>query len=137
MASIFELGDIPGGLLPGQMKLAAPTATATLSADNSFNVIIRGVPTAAATYTTATAAAIVAAIGGDCAIGTTFMVVVLNASAGANTITVAGGTDVTVSGVATIAQNASKVFLGRVTNVTAGTEAITLYGLGSTASAVA
>lgn len=137
MASIFELGDIPGGLLPGQMGLAAPTDTATLSTANSYNVIIRGVPTAAATYTTATAAAIVAAIGGDCAIGTTFMVVVINASAGAYTITIAGGTSVTVSGVATVAQNASKVFLGRVTAVTAGSEAITLYGLGSTASAAA
>jgi hypothetical protein len=137
MASIFELGDIPGGLLPAQMKLAAPTATADLSAANSYNVIVRGVPTAAATYTTASAADIVAAIGGDCAVGTTFMVVVLNASAGANAITIAGGTDVTVSGVATVAQNASKIFLGRVTNVTSGSEAITLYGLGSTASAVA
>ena len=137
MASIFELGDIPGGLLPAQMKLAAPTDTATLSAANSYNVIVRGVPTAAATYTTAAAADIVAAIGGDCAVGTTFMVVVLNASAGSNTITVAGGTDVTVSGVATVVQNASKIFLGRVTNVTSGSEAITLYGLGSTASAVA
>jgi ABC-type Fe3+ transport system substrate-binding protein len=137
MASIFELGDIPGGLLPGQMGLAAPTATATLSTADSFNVIIRGVPAAAATYTTATAAAIVAAIGGDCAIGTTFMVVVINASAGANTITIAGGTGVTVSGVATVVQNASKEFLGRVTAVAAGSEAITLYGLGSTAAAAA
>jgi hypothetical protein len=137
MASIFELGDIPGGLLPGQMGLAAPTATATLSAANSYNTIIRGVPTAAATYTTATAEDIVAAIGGDCAVGTTFMLVVLNASAGANTITIGAGTGVTVSGVATVAQNASKVFLGRVTAVAAGSEAITLYGLGSTAAAVA
>ena len=137
MASIFELGDIPGGLLPGQMGFAAPTATATLSAADSYNTIIRGVPTAAATYTTATAESIVTAIGGDCAVGTTFMLVVLNASAGANTITVAGGTGVTVSGVATVAQNASKVFLGRVTGVAGGSEAITLYGLGSTAAAVA
>ena len=97
----------------------------------------RGVPAAAATYTTATAAAITAAIGGDCKVGTTFMVVVLNASAGANTITMAGGTNVTISGVATVAQNASKIFLGYVTNVTAGSEAITLYGLGSVAAAVA
>ena len=137
MASLFELGDIPAVLTPAQMKLAAPTATATLSTDNSYNVIIRGVPTAAATYTTATAAAIVAAIGGDCAVGTTFHVIVLNASAGAFTITMAGGTGVTVSGVATVAQNASKVFLGYVSNVTAGSEAITLYGLGSVAAAVA
>lgn len=137
MASLFELGDIPAVLTPAQMKLAAPTATATLSTDNSYNVIIRGVPAAAATYTTATAAAIVAAIGGDCAVGTTFQVIVLNAAAGAFTITMAGGTGVTVSGVATVAQNACKVFMGYVSNVTAGSEAITLYGLGSVAAAVA
>jgi hypothetical protein len=135
MASLFELGDIPGGLLPGQMKLAAPTATATLSAANSYNAIVRGVPTAAATYTTGTAADIVAAIGSDCAVGTTFMLVVINASAGANTITMEGGAGVTISGVATVAQNASKIFLGRVTDI--GTAAITLYGLGSTAAAAA
>jgi hypothetical protein len=135
MASIFELGDIPNGLIPGQMKLAEPTATATLSTANSFNSIVRGVPTAAATYTTATAAAIVAAIGGDCEIGTTFTVVVINASAGNNLVTMAGGEGVTISGIATVAQNASKIFLGRVTNVT--TPAITLYGLGSTAAAAA
>lgn len=135
MASIFELGDIPNGLIPGQMKLAEPTATATLSTANSFNSIVRGVPTAAATYTTATAAAIVAAIGGDCEIGTTFTVVVINASAGNNLVTMAGGEGVTISGIATVAQNASKIFLGRVTNVT--TPALTLYGLGSTAAAAA
>lgn len=137
MASIFELGDIPGGLLPGQCTLAAPTATATLTAVQSYNSIIRGVPTAAATYTTATAAAVIAAIGGDCAVGACFRIVVLNASAGANTITVAGGTGVTVSGVATIAQSACKEFIGYVANVTAGSEAITLYGMGSVAAAVA
>jgi len=137
MASIFELGDIPGGLLPGQITLAAPTATATLTAAQSYNSIVRGVPTAAATYTTATAAAVVAAIGGDCAIGTSFRVVVINASAGANTITVAGGSGVTVSGVATVVQNASKEFIGYVAAVESGSEAITLYGLGSTAAAAA
>jgi 1,2-phenylacetyl-CoA epoxidase PaaB subunit len=57
MASIFELGDIPGGLLPGVCTLAAVTDTATLTAAQSYNVIVRGVPTATATYTTATASA--------------------------------------------------------------------------------
>ena len=137
MASIFELGDIPGGLLPGQITLAAPTATATLTAAQSYNSIVRGVPTAAATYTTATAAAVVAAIGGDCAIGTSFRVVVINASAGANTITVAGGSGVTVTGVATVVQNASKEFIGYVAAVESGSEAITLYSLGSTDDAAA
>jgi len=135
MASLFELGEIPGGLIPGQMKLAAPTATATLSTANSFNVIIRGVPTNAATYTTATAADIVGAIGGDCEIGTTFMVIVINASGGNNLITFEGGAGVDISGVKTVAQNASKIFIGRVTGVT--TPAITIYGLGSTAAAAA
>lgn len=135
MASLFDLGDIPVGLIPGTMSLAEPTATATLSAANSYNVLIRGVPTAAATYTTATAAAILTALGSDATVGTTFQAVVINASAGANTITFAGGSGVTVSGVATVAQNASKVFIGRVTDVT--TPAITYYGLGSVASAAA
>jgi hypothetical protein len=135
MASLFELGEIPGGLIPGQMKLAAPVATATLSTEASFNVIIRGVPTGNATYTTATAAAIVGAIGGDCEIGTTFMVIVINAAAGAHTITFEGGEGVTISGVKTVAQSASKIFIGRVTGVT--TPAITIYGLGSTAAAAA
>lgn len=135
MASLFDLGDIPVGLIPGSMSLAEPTATATLSTANSYNVIIRGVPTAAATYTTATASAILTALGGDAAIGTTFQIVVINASAGAHTITLGGGSGVTVSGVATVAQNASKVFLGRVTDTT--TPAITLYGLGSVAAAAA
>jgi len=137
MASIFELGDIPGGLLPGVCVLAEVTNTATLTAAQSYSSIVRGIPTSAATYTTATAAAIISAIGGDCAVGTCFRIVVLNAAASAITITIGGGSGVTVSGVATVVQNASKEFIGYVTNVTAGSQAITLYGMGSTGSAVA
>ena len=65
MASIFELGDIPGGLLPGVCTLASVTNTATLTAAQSYNSIVRGIPTSTATYTTETAANIIAAIGGD------------------------------------------------------------------------
>ena len=137
MASIFELGDIPGGLMPGTSTLASVTNSATLTAAQSYNSIVRGIPTSTATYTTDTAANIISAIGGDCAVGTSFRVVVLNAAATAITITFAGGTGVTVSGVATVVQNASKEFIGYVANVTAGSQAITLYGLGSTGSAVA
>lgn len=137
MASLFEISSIPGGLLPAQMKLAAPTGTATLSTANSFNAIVRGAPTGNATYTTATAAAVIEAIGGDCEVGTSFMLIVINAAAGNHTITLAGGSGMTISGVATIAQSASKIFVGRVTDVTGGSEAITLYSLGSTAAAAA
>ena len=137
MASLFELGDIPGGLLPGVCTLANVTNTATLTAAQSYNSIVRGIPTSTATYTTETAANIIAAIGGDCAVGTCFRIVVLNAAATAITITVGGGSGVTVSGIATVVQNASKEFIGYITNVTAGSQAITLYGLGSIASSVA
>jgi hypothetical protein len=133
MASQFDLN--PLAAFPfGNMALATPTATATLSAANSFNAIVRGVPTGAATYTTATAAEIYAAYG-NARIGDTFLLVVLNASAGANTITVAAGSGGTDSGVMTVAQNASKIFLGRFTAI--ATPAFTLYSLGSTAAAVA
>ena len=137
MASLFELGDIPNGLLPNVCTLASVTNTATLTAAQSYNSIVRGIPTSTATYTTDTAANIISAIGGDCAVGTSFRVVVLNAAASAITITFAGGTGVTVSGVATVTQNSSKEFIGYVTNVTAGSQAITLYGLGSIGSAIA
>lgn len=135
MASLASIQQIPTGLIPGDLTLAEPTATATLSAAASFNSIIRGVPAAAATYTTATAAEILAAIGGDVRVGSTFEINLINASAGANTITFAGGTGVTVSGVATTVQNGYKRFIGRVTNV--DTPAITIYALGTVAAAAA
>ena len=133
MASQFDLNSLAAFPF-GNMNLAAPTATATLSAANSFNTIVRGVPTGAATYTTATAAEIYAAYG-NARIGDTFVLVVINASAGANTITVAAGAGGTDSGVMTVAQNASKIFIGRFTAI--GTPAFTLYSLGSVAAAAA
>ena len=54
-----------------------------------------------------------------------------NTSAGANTITLAGGTGVTISGTATVAQNINRRFLGYVTGVT--TPAITFYNCGGVA----
>jgi len=133
MASQFDLNSLAAFPF-GNLALATPTATATLSAANSFNTIVRGVPAAAATYTTATAAEIYAAYG-NARIGDTFLLVVLNASAGANTITVAAGAGGTDTGVMTVAQNAAKIFIGRFTGI--ATPAFTLYGLGSIASAVA
>jgi hypothetical protein len=134
MSSIFSLNPVSDSGY-NFMTLAAPTATTTLTDVQSFASIIRGVPTGPATYTTATAVAIQAAMGNP-RIGDTFQIVVLNASAGANTITLAGGAGVTDTGVMTVAQNASKTFVGRFTAVGAS-PAITLYSLGSIAAAVA
>ena len=133
MASQFDLNALSAFPL-GNLTLAAPTGDATLSVAASFNAIIRGVPTGAATYTTATAAEILAAYG-NARIGDTFVLIVINASAGANTITIASGAVGTNSGVMTVAQNASKIFIGRWTAIS--TPAFTLYSLGSVASAAA
>lgn len=135
MASQAALKQIPTGLIPGDQTFAALVGTATLTPAQSFNSILRGVPTGAATYTTATAAEILAAIGGDVRVGSTFEINLINASAGANTITFAGGTGVTISGVATTVQNGYKRFLGVVDNV--ATPAITIYACGTVAAAAA
>jgi hypothetical protein len=73
---------------------------------------------------------LVAALPGV-AVGTTFRVVVRNDAAGAFAITVLAGAGVTLSGTATIGQSNLKVFLVRFTNVSPGTEAYTVYSLGS------
>jgi hypothetical protein len=79
---------------------------------------------------TPTAAAIVAAIAGAI-VGSSYEFTIRNTADAAETITVTAGTDVTLSGTMTIAQNNSKRFLAVCTNVTSGTEAVTIYSLGT------
>jgi hypothetical protein len=80
------------------------------------------------TYTMPTAAALIALIPGA-QVGTSFRVVVRNT--GDSTLTIAGGTGGTISGVATIATANTKEFLARVTGIASGSEAITYYSLGT------
>jgi len=75
-----------------------------------------------------TGTAIVAAIAG-CIIGSSFKFTIRNTSDAAETITLTTGTDVTLSGTMTIAQNNSKRFLVVVTSVTSHTA--TIYSLGT------
>lgn len=77
-----------------------------------------------------TAAALVAAIEGAM-VGTSFEFTIRNTADAAETITVTTNTGLTLSGTMTIAQNNSKRFLVRLTNVTAGSEAATIYSLGT------
>lgn len=94
----------------------------------------------AQTMTTPTAALIVAAING-CQVGTSFDVDVVNY--GDTTLTVGLGTGVTKTTIATVAAVLTLVTLASkrlrfvVTNITAGSEAVTLWAFGSTAAAVA
>lgn len=91
-------------------------------------LILRDPAGAGRSDVTPTAAAIVAAIPG-CAIGSSFEFTIRNAADAAETITVTAGTDVTLSGTMTIAQNNSKRFKAVVTAV--GTPAVTIYSLGT------
>lgn len=93
-------------------------------------IILRDPAGASRTDTTHTAAQLVAACPGA-VVGSTFELVVRNTADAAETITVQGGTGVTISGTATIAQNNSKLFYGVFTNVTGSSEAVTLYSVGT------
>lgn len=105
--------------------------TATLNESQILGGLITGTPTAAANYTTPTAALLLAALAALSVpfLGQSFEFSIKNTSAGANTITVVGGTGVTITGTATIAQNAIKRFKAVVTSVDANT--ITIFSLGS------
>lgn len=78
-----------------------------------------------------TAAALVAAIEGI-QIGTAFYFDIRNTADAAETITITTNTGLTLSGTMTIAQNNSKRFCVVFTNITSGTEAVTVYSLGTT-----
>ena len=84
----------------------------------------------AATATLPTAALLVAAMPGA-QIGTSIYFDVRNTADASETLTVAVGSGGTASGTMTIAQNNAKRFVLRFTNVLSGTEAYTLYSLGT------
>jgi hypothetical protein len=77
-----------------------------------------------------TAANLVTALPG-CVAGTSFEFTIKNTADAAETITVTTNTGATLSGTMTIAQNNSKRFLVVVTTATPGSEAYTLYSLGT------
>jgi hypothetical protein len=111
----------------------AVTATATLtSAQLITNRLFTRATgqTGAFTLTTPTAAALIAANGAT--VGDTFEIVFVNneAASGTNGLILAGGTGVTNGGVTadlTVAFSTHAVFMFVVTNVTASSEAITIY----------
>jgi hypothetical protein len=77
-----------------------------------------------------TAADLVAAIPGA-AVGLSFQFILRNTSDAAETITVTAGAGCTISGTATVAQSNSKLFVVVLDNVGAGTEAYTIYSIGT------
>lgn len=107
----------------------------TLSAAEILGGFIIGVPTAAATYTTDTAGNIVNAIEGA-QVGSAIQFVVRNKASAADTITLAGGTGVTINtgDTATIAESNQKTFLAVVTALPdqyGNGAAVTIYSMGT------
>jgi len=118
------------GLFVDKKTQTALTGTATVTAAQLLTKVLDGTPVAAATYTLPTAALLVEAIEGA-TVGDSFEFLVNNKSAGANTITVAGGSGGTADGTLTVAQNVIRSFRIILTNVTSGAEAYAVYGIGS------
>jgi hypothetical protein len=75
-----------------------------------------------------TAAAIVAGING-CQVGTSFRTILRNTGAAAGSITLTTNTGLTLAGTMVVAFQNFQELLFVVTNVTAGSEAITVYSL--------
>lgn len=89
---------------------AAQTLTAAELLDSK---LFTATPSAARTFTTATAAQIVAAIT-DEATGTSFEFTIVNLAASTHAITLAGGTNVTIVGAAAVSAATSGTFVGVV-----------------------
>lgn len=101
-----------------------------LTSDVLGGLISRDCNGGARTDTMPTAAALVAAINGAM-VGTSFEFTIKNISGTAVALTVAAGSGGTTSGTMTIAQSNAKIFMVVFTNVTPGSEAYTVYSLGS------
>lgn len=113
---------------PATITTAHPATLST--AQILGGLILRDPSGASRTDTTETAANLVAAAPGV-AVGSSMFLLIRNTADAAETITIQGGTGVTISGTATIAQNNSKLFLVRFDNVTAAAEAVTMYSVGT------
>lgn len=107
--------------------VSAGNVTATLVAADVLKGILTSTPAANITLTTPTAALMVAA-DMDVAVGRGFEFTVINLG-GANTITLAAGTGVTLVGVAVVAALSSARFYARYVNISSGTQAVTIYRL--------
>ncbi len=91
--------------------------------------------TATATVTLPTAADLVSSsniyFNGQFSVGDTYSFNIYNASAGAGTLTIAGGTGGTSAGAITITAGLSAKIFIRLTNVSSGTEAYTFFAIPS------
>jgi hypothetical protein len=134
MASIFELEQPVFDRMNDSVGLvAASDAATTLTAAQSVNSLVVMTPTAGRNVTTATAVAIVAELGSGVRVGTTFRIILRNQAAATHAMTLVGGTGVTLDAdnTNTAAAASTREFIGRVTAIASGSEAITVYSMPS------
>lgn len=111
-------------------QIATAAAVTYGSGDLLSGFILRDPNGSGRTDVLPTAALLLRAIAGA-EIGTTIQFVIQNDADAAETITVSAGTGGTTSGTMTIAQNNSKTFRLTFTNITPGSEAYTVYNVGT------
>jgi hypothetical protein len=123
---------IESELLIKQTASALNTASnlAYTAAQVTGGLILRDPNGGARADTVPTAADLVADLPGAVA-GQSFRFIIRNTADAAETITVTTAAGATLSGTMTIAQNNQREFLAVLTNVGAGTEAYTVYSLGT------
>lgn len=123
---------ISGNLISGSNVASVTAANGTWTAAQMRGGLIIHTTQAATNVTTPTAAQIVAAIPG-CEVGSTIWFDVKNMNSSTLTIVAADGT-VTLNGTTAIATVFTRRYMARVTNATASSEAVTLYGLSTAAN---
>lgn len=139
--NIPNYGDLLAAIsagMPTATSLASAGTTDTLSAQQiASGLFVRSGASSAVASTTDTAANIVAALGSGVFVGQTFLLFYANLNTSTGVVTVAGGTGVTATGTLTIPIAGLRVFLGTVTSITAGSQAVTLQSVFSIGSGVA
>ncbi len=135
LGSVLLTAQVPGITQTGWFNTTVTTdATAgarTYTAAELIGALILRDPTGGnRSDVTPTAALIVAGFAGGI-VGSSFEFTIRNTADAAETITVTAGAGVTLSGTMTIAQNNSKRFLCRLDDIGSGTEAVTIYSLGT------
>ena len=132
-SKISGTGDFlfPARLTSGLVVLAASDAATVLTAAQSVNSLVTMTPGAARNVTTATAAQIVSELS-TAKVGTSFSIIIRNQAGSTHAMTLVGGTGVTLDSdnTNTVAATKTRQFIGRVTNIGSGSEAITIYSMG-------
>ncbi len=135
LATVLLVGQVPGITQTGWFVTTVTTdatagAKTYTAAELIGGLILRDPAGGSRNDVSPTAALIVAGFAGGI-VGSSFEFTIRNTADAAETITLTAGAGVTLSGTMTIAQNNSKRFLCRLDNVGSGTEAVTIYSLGT------